>query len=117
MEYYAAKRTGEGMNDSLHQGKKRFFITDKQKETKDMETVSDNVQLYRNPLEALEDACYNYKVSIFGLINPNDERKRKYLSAEAEYKKAIKSAIKYLRDELKSVEESSWRTVAREENE
>ena len=82
-----------------------------------MKTASDNEQLYRDPLEALDDACCSYKSSIFGLVNPNDESRKRFLSAEAEYKKAIKSAIKYLRDELKSVDESSWRTVATTENE
>ena len=82
-----------------------------------MKTASDNEQLYRDHLEALDDACCDYKASIFGLVEPNVERRKRFLSAEAEYKKAIKSAIKYLRDELKSVEESCWRTVATTENE
>lgn len=82
-----------------------------------MKTTSDNEQLYRDPLEVLDDACCSYRTSIFGLVNPTDESRKRFLSAEAEYKKAIKSAIKYLRDELKSVDESSWRTVATTENE
>ena len=112
MERLNAKSIDEGMNDSLHQGESCFFITDKQKETKNMESVSENVQLYRDPLEALEDACYKYRISTFGMIEPNDDKRKEFLSSEAEYKKAIKSAIKYLRGELKSVEESCWSSLA-----
>jgi len=82
-----------------------------------MKIVSDNEYLNRDPLEALDDACCSYKSSIFGLVNPTDESRKRFLSAEAEYKKAIKSAIKYLRNELKSVDESSWRAVATAEKE
>ena len=62
-------------------------------------------QIYScDPLEALDQACYNYRVATFGILEPNEARIVEYRKSANEYKKAIKNAQKYLRNELKTLE-------------
>lgn len=64
-------------------------------------------KVYYGDFEVLLDACRKYKAAMFGMMNPDEEKIRRFNTAENEYKKAIKGTIKYLREELKNIDE--WR--------
>ena len=58
----------------------------------------------RDPLDNLNEACYEYRLASLGMLNPNETREKHYIEAKEAYKKALKNATKYLRNELKSLE-------------
>ena len=79
-----------------------------------MQKEIENVQSYEDPIGVFMQACFDYKAATIGMINPDEGRIRHFRITEVAYKKAIKDAIKYLKNELKSVEESCWSSLVAE---
>ena len=57
-----------------------------------------------DPLEMVSQACFDYKAALIGMMNSDDTKRIILNEAAAKYQKALKSAIKHMRAELKTVE-------------
>lgn len=59
---------------------------------------------YRDEFDELQDKQCKYKITMLGLVNPDQERVNSFLSAEKEYVRLVRKMIRYLKQEISSAE-------------
>ncbi len=59
-----------------------------------------------DPLDHVLDACADYKLQLFGMLDPEkrEENRMEFLLSAKEYKKAVRAAIRSLRYDLKQID-------------